>query len=139
MNELPSDIFVRRLKAERERQRLSQPELSRRVAQFIDVVLDPSTITRIEQGSRAVRLDEAVAFAQALKVPLTWLLQHPEVDQRDGMLEEYHARLAAALVDFERARADIARYTDYIHALTLEKTGHGSTTGFKPDPDHLLE
>ncbi len=66
--------FASRVRQIREGLGWSQEELARRLAE-IGLRLDPTAITRIERGDRAVRIEEAVAIAQALRSPLNALLQ----------------------------------------------------------------
>src|ERR1041385_8510014 len=58
MNPLPGGLFARRLRQERERLGISQAELARRMAALLGTNVDSTAITRIEQQTRAVRLDE---------------------------------------------------------------------------------
>lgn len=118
MNTLPSDIFARRLRAERERQSLSQVELARRMATILGANVDPTAITRIEQQTRAVRLDEAVAMATILEVPLTSLVVDNDAEQTEALLQRYLADLAAAHHQWEQTRQEIGRLTGIIQSLT---------------------
>lgn len=118
MNTLPSDIFARRLRAERERQSLSQVELARRMATILGANVDPTAITRIEQQTRAVRLDEAVAMATILEVPLTSLVVDNNAEQTEALLQRYLADLAAAHHQWEQTRQEIGRLTGIIQSLT---------------------
>jgi transcriptional regulator with XRE-family HTH domain len=72
----PAEVGARmkRLRQERDRLSISQAELARRIAEVLGQNVDPSAVTRIEQQTRAVRLDEAVAAAEALEVPITLLV-----------------------------------------------------------------
>lgn len=79
LSPLPSDIFAKRLRAERTRQGLSQAELARRVARLLDQHVETTMITRIEQQTRAVRLDEFVALATALNVEASALIMQAPV------------------------------------------------------------
>ena len=118
MKTLPSDIFARRLRAERERQNLSQGELARRMATILGTNVDPTAITRIEQQTRAVRLDEAVAMATILDVPLTSLIVDNDAEQTEVLLQRYLVDLAAAHRQWERTRQEIGRLTEIIQSLT---------------------
>ncbi len=109
MNPLPGDLFARRLKQERERIGISQAELARRIASILDTNVDPSAVTRIEQQIRAVRLDEAVAAAQALDVPLGVLLDDDPSLNRHEQLERLQADLALAQRRWDAARLEVQR------------------------------
>lgn len=52
----------------------------------LGVKLDPSAVTRIERGSREVKLREAAAIASALAVPLQDLAPPPNSSPRDQFL-----------------------------------------------------
>lgn len=117
MNTLPSDIFARRLRAERERQNMSQGELARRMATILGANVDPTAITRIEQQTRAVRLDEAVAMATILEVPLTSLVVDNDAEQTEALVQRYLADLATAHRQWEQTRQEIGRLTRIIQSL----------------------
>lgn len=144
MNPLPGDLFARRLRQERQRQQISQAELARRTAEILQTSLDPSAITRIEQRTRTVRLDEAVAVAQALDVPLVTLLEVGAEVENEAALQESIAELALLQGRWERYRQEIERVMQNIHTLTSERArirglGHLGTGGEPPtgqtDPD----
>jgi len=67
-------IFARRLREQRRAAGMSQAELGRRMSEQLDTTLDGSAVTRIEKMERAVKLEEAVAAAGVLGVPLQALL-----------------------------------------------------------------
>jgi transcriptional regulator with XRE-family HTH domain len=128
MNPLPGDIFARRLRQERERRNISQAELARRVAEILGTNVDPSAITRIEQQTRAVRLDEAVAAAEALDMPLALLLSDDPAAENEAKLQQYLAELALAQRKWEKDRLEVQRLSKAIQVLT------GGT-----DPQALLD
>ncbi len=66
--------FASRVRQSREGRGWTQEELARHLAE-VGLRLDPTAITRIERGDRAVRIEEAVAIAAALRTPLNALLQ----------------------------------------------------------------
>lgn len=57
---MPEQIFREWLRHVREKQELSQTALAAKVG------LDPTALTKIEKGTRSVRLNEAVSLASAL-------------------------------------------------------------------------
>lgn len=118
MNPLPGDLFASRLRQEREQQGVSQAELARRVAAVLGNNVDPTAITRIEQQARAVRLDEAVAVAQALEVPLNLLLTDDPDADHDARLQELIAELTIAQREWELARRRVMRLTRAIQSLS---------------------
>lgn len=117
MNPLPGDLFARRLRQEREHQGISQAELARRVAAVLGSNVDPTAVTRIEQQARAVRLDEAVAMAQALDVPLSMLLVDDPDAEHDARMQELVAELTIAQREWELARRRVTRLTRAIQTL----------------------
>lgn len=118
MPSLPSDTFARRLRIERERQRISQAELARRMAEVLDTNVDPSAVTRIEQQTRAVRLDEAVAMATVLDVPLGALLIDHSAEKNEALKQQYLADLVAAQRQWEQTRQEIGRLTRLVQSLS---------------------
>ncbi|MEU7317904.1 helix-turn-helix transcriptional regulator [Streptomyces sp. NPDC007083] len=118
MNPLPVDLFARRLRQEREHQGISQAELARRIADILGTNVDPSAVTRIEQQMRAVRLDEAVAAAQALGVPLVFLLNDDPTAEEEAELQRYLAEYALAQRQWEKSRREMLRLTRIIQTIT---------------------
>lgn len=120
MNELPSDVFARRLRQERKRASISQAELARRIAQFLGTAVDPSAVTRIEQQTRAVRLDEAVAAAAALGVPLTALISTDPIEEGEREMQQALVDLEIAQRTWEESRIEVERLRRTVHVLTGE-------------------
>ena len=94
MDPLPSDVFARRLRAERERLGMTQTDLARAVARLLGQNVDPSAINRIELRTRSVRLDEAAAMAAVLGVPLTVLVHESPVEELDRRISRAVEELA---------------------------------------------
>lgn len=122
MTALPSDTFARRLRAERERQRISQAELARGIAEILGTNIDQSAVTRIEQQTRAVRLDEAMAMASVLNVPITMLLMDLDADEKEELRQEYLAQLVTKQREWELMRQEIGRLTGLIQSLSMTHT-----------------
>lgn len=91
MVDLPGATFARRLREVRRSVDMSQAELAERVSERLGTTIDGTAVTRIEKHVRAVKLDEAVALADVLEVPLVALMTEPD----------------AVLVELERAREDL--------------------------------
>lgn len=125
MPESPGEMFARRLREARQAAGISQTELARRISERLDGRLDGPTITRIEKRERSVRIEEAVAAAQALDVPLAALV----TDETPGAarlrelrhaLGEQRSRAATAEVEFQEAQiamVEIERAIEEIEAL----------------------
>lgn len=121
MSSLPGDLFARRLRQERERLGLSQAELARRMSAKLGNNVESTAITRIEQQTRAVRLDEAVIAAECLGVPLLVLLTEDFARVNEEEIQTQLAELAAAEQAWEKQRQEIARITRLIQSLSAEK------------------
>lgn len=120
MDRLPGDVFARRLRGERERLGVIQVELARRMSAFLGQKVDPSAITRMEQQTRAVRLDEAVAAAKSLGVPLAVLLEDDPVGRNSLELAQGLSRLEGAQKELARAHAETVRLAAVVDALVEE-------------------
>jgi transcriptional regulator with XRE-family HTH domain len=121
MNPLPGDLFARRLRQERERLGISQAELARRMAALLGANVDSTAITRIEQQTRTVRLDEAVTAAKALGVPLVALVSDNCVRENEAEIQNQLAELALAGQEWEKLRQKIHRITRTIQQLSAER------------------
>ncbi|MFD7668111.1 helix-turn-helix domain-containing protein [Streptomyces sp. NPDC059788] len=117
MNPLPADLFARRLRQERERLDISQGEVARRMAALLGTNVDPTVITRIEQQTRAVRLDEAVTAAKALGVPLITLISDNYARENEAEIQHQLAELALAEQEWEQLRQKIHQITEIRHQL----------------------
>lgn len=117
MNPLPGDLFARRLRQERERLGISQAGLARRMTEILGTNVDPSTVTRIEQQLRAVRLDEAVAAAKAVDVPLPVLYSEDPEAETEAQMQQYLADLALAQREWEKNRLEVLRISKAIQAI----------------------
>lgn len=62
-----------RIREARQKRRLSQSDLCK-LLQLRGVMVERDTISRMESGSRFVADFEAVVIAEALEVPVLWLL-----------------------------------------------------------------
>ncbi|QXV62911.1 helix-turn-helix domain-containing protein [Amycolatopsis sp. TNS106] len=122
MNPLPGDLFARNLRRERERLGLSQAEVARRSSEILGSNLDPTAVTRVEQGTRTVRLDEAVAIAQALDVPLPLLYSEAGALDTAALLARYRVELAQALSNWEKDRLEVQRIMLTIQTITAGDT-----------------
>ena len=124
MSRLPGDTFAKCMRCERERQGLSQAEVARRMAGVLRAAVDPSTVVRIEQQTRAIRLDEAVAISWALGVPITALLSD-DLDT-DSRVDACVAELAIAQQEWEQAGTRVERLTETLRSLRLQALAEGA-------------
>ncbi len=89
--------FADRMRTERIRVGLSQNELARRLSESVGYTVDGSSVTRVENGDRGVRLVEAVVIAEVLGVQLATLLTD------ESALEARMDEMRFALADAEAA------------------------------------
>ncbi|WP_437771388.1 helix-turn-helix domain-containing protein [Arthrobacter sp. KNU40] len=84
---IATETFARRLNEERQQAGLSQAALATRITDMIGRSIDPSAVARAEKHERAIRLDEAVAIADVLQVPLASMLRDRDaIDDEVGEL-----------------------------------------------------
>jgi transcriptional regulator with XRE-family HTH domain len=72
----PSKVFGRRLREWRAERGLSQTQLAAAVTEA-GQPLSKAALLRIENGTRELKLDEAIVLAQVLRVPFADLLEPP--------------------------------------------------------------
>lgn len=117
--------FGVRVKEARDKRKWSQRKLAEELA-VLGVKLDPSAVTRIERGSREVKLREAAAIAAALAVPLQDLAPPPNSTPR----EQFLSCIGSAGEQGTAARQALAAMAMY-YAMALHLLEH--------DPDLLPE
>lgn len=127
-NQDPAETFARRLREERERAGLSQVEFARRLSAVLAREFDPSSLTRVEQQKRGVKLDEAVRIAEVLGVPLANLLRDSSLAEDElAQLREDHVmaswRADQAMASLEEAQAAVAQIERTIAELEASR-GH---------------
>lgn len=117
-----SETFARRLRAERELAGVSQTELASRVSVALGVTFYSTAVTKIEKRDREVKLEEAVALAHALNLPLVALITEPDAVQveldraRDDLLDT-EATLTRTRRNIEQWQADAERLRERIAEL----------------------
>lgn len=116
--EAPSDVFARRLRTERERQRMTQAQLARGMADFLGTPIYTTVVTRIETGDRIVRLDHAVAAAATLQIPLQALISAEDATPAQDQIEEAERELATAQQNWLEQRDVVIRKQQALMALT---------------------
>jgi transcriptional regulator with XRE-family HTH domain len=72
--------FGHRLKAERERQGWTQPQIAKMLSDRCAQPIHATTIAKIEAGTRSVRINEAVAMADLFEVSIDALLGRRQPD-----------------------------------------------------------
>lgn len=126
MTETPRSMFSRRLREHRRAAGLTQAGLADLISERIDATLDGTAITRIERGERGVKLEEAVAAAQALRIPLAALVSdEPAEDARlrelHTALERERGRMAAAEEEMRQATAAMVHIEQEMERLEASR------------------
>ncbi len=111
------------------------------MAALLGTNVDSTAITRIEQQTRAVRLDEAVTAAEALGVPLITLVSDNYARENEAEIQKQLAELAIAEQEQERLRQKIHRITQTIQQLSAEREAFRSHALSVPETagDHELD
>lgn len=117
--------FGIRVRKARDNRKWSQRKLAEELS-TLGVKLDPSAVTRIERGTREVKLREAAAIAAALAVPLQDLAPPPNSSPR----EQFLSCIGSAGEQGLAARQALAAMVTY-YAMALHLLEH--------DPDLLPE
>lgn len=111
-----------RVRAEREKRGWSQARLADAIGPVLGVKVYPTTIAKIEADSagqaRSVRLDEAVAIADALAVPLASLYESDD----DSVYVLAHAVQRASIAMYDQLAAAISACSTAVSA-THESLG----------------
>ncbi|WP_328530204.1 helix-turn-helix transcriptional regulator [Nocardioides sp. NBC_00368] len=122
MTSVPSRIFAQRLKQERESAGLSQAEFAELVSERLSSKIDPSAITRIEGLARTVKLDEAVAMADVLKLPLGALLVEGDADAHlSQQIQHYRREQSSLQAVFDKSGIDLHRVNSALAVLTEDQ------------------
>jgi len=98
-----AETFARRVHLHRQRQGLSQADLAR-LLEGSEGAMDQSALARLEGLKRGAKVEEAVALARALRVPLYALVT--DADTEAEMARD--ARLGAATATLERIERAVA-------------------------------
>ncbi|MGH3976134.1 MAG: helix-turn-helix domain-containing protein [Pseudonocardiaceae bacterium] len=122
MTSVPSRIFAQRLRQERESAGFSQAEFAELVSERLSSKIDPSAITRIEGLARTVKLDEAVAMADVLRLPLGALLVEGDADAHlSQQIQHYRREQSALQAVYDKSGTDLHRVNSALSVLTEEQ------------------
>jgi transcriptional regulator with XRE-family HTH domain len=102
--------FAEQAKAARRRVGLTQQQLSDRLKNEAEVVLDTSAITRIEAGQREPRLGEALAIARVLGFSLNNLVPRADLDLYMSDVKRLMEESRAALIKMIQSVDDITDF-----------------------------
>lgn len=122
--ESPERGVARRIKERREALGFSQAQLAAVLKDLTGVALDPSAITRLERGERSIRVDELVAIAFTLDVPVTDLL----FSDADRALKDDLVRLVSLWSEADQRRTELRDEIAGI-AAQLEPDGPNGASG----------
>lgn len=122
----PSDVFAARLRTVREQLGVSQVELAKRISALQGTELQSTAVTRIEQQTRAVRLEEAVYAAQALGVPLMLLVTENPTVVMDAEVKDLLRQLSDVEQQIEAHQVRKSEITRSI--LDLQRQRNAITT-----------
>jgi transcriptional regulator with XRE-family HTH domain len=116
----PELTFARRVRELREALGLSQIQLATTLT-LKGVKIDPTSITRLEKGTRGVRLDEAVAIAEVLDRTVDEMLRPvlppgEQVVQAEKQAEQARWRAASAVAEMQVAQARLERLRENLDA-----------------------
>ena len=103
-----SDLFAMRMREERERAGVTQAELASRLSDLLGARVAVPIISRMESMDRTVRIEEAVAIAEALGVSLDRLLSPSDGDLQDR-IERGRVLVAQAEVAYDRSVTEMDR------------------------------
>lgn len=112
----PEQVFARRVRQIRESLGVTQAALALAMEVKLGVKVDPTAITKIEAGSRAIRLNEAQAIADALDQTVDEVLRpalppEEQVRQAEASIDRARWRAAAAEAEYQVAQARLERLT----------------------------
>jgi transcriptional regulator with XRE-family HTH domain len=112
--------FATNVREYREQSGLSQEDLAQRMAER-GFGFTQSTVWKIEQGKRAVRIAEAVALMDALGLP-SWmnLTRSPHAFRRDAQLQSAHRHAGAAFAAIKDATTEFLRAQDEVAVVAHE-------------------
>lgn len=128
MAESRADIFARRLREERESSGINQTEFARRLSKRLGVKVYPTAITKIEAGTRAVKIDEAVAASEILGVALATLVTGQDstenrLDQLRRELGRQQVRADEAQAEHQQATVAMAHIQQEIEQIEASRNG----------------
>lgn len=102
-------LFGRRLRELREARDLTQAQVVEWLASHGVPHMNTSTLSRIELGTRPVRLGEATVFARYFDIPLEALVATSDNLQAIDLVFRRHSDARADFVQFRRAVVDVVR------------------------------
>lgn len=127
-----SEVFAGRLKEERQNAGMSQAELAERTSAILDVNLDASAISRIENpnSGRMIKLDEAAAAAEVLGIALSALVSNggrveARIAELHHKLSKQSERASGAEWEFHQAQAAMVAIE---HEIAQLEEGRGDRT-----------
>lgn len=123
-----TETFARRMREERQRAGLTQVEVAERLTAMLERPVYDSALARVEKHLRAIRLDEAVAIADVLELPLSALLRDrehvdEEIAQLRQELDEAQWRANETRVVLQRAEDSVESIRRRLEQLEAAREG----------------
>jgi transcriptional regulator with XRE-family HTH domain len=112
--ERPELTFARRMRELRESLGMPQTHVATTLKLIHGIKIDPTAITRIERGTRTLRLDEAVAIASVLDHTVDEMLRpalppEEQLLQAEQEIEPARWRAARAVAEYEVSQRRLER------------------------------
>lgn len=107
--------FARRMREERAGTGVSQNEIAERISHRLGYKVDGSSVTRMEAGTRKVRIEEAVAIAAELGVPLSALLR--DRSALDEEIDRLHDDLTLAEWRVSKTENELRKARESMHGI----------------------
>lgn len=129
--------FVEAMRNERVKKGWSQRKLAEELEAASGLKLDPSAMTRMENGQREMKLNEAVAIARVLGIPMATVLtgkQEQLVRECMLWLGEWDAHVKAGQKLAERVRAALESGAVQPSILERREEAKGMVAGQSLDP-----
>jgi transcriptional regulator with XRE-family HTH domain len=134
MQGTPESTFANKLRQLRVESGLSQSQLAAALADRHGITLDPTAITRLEGGSRSLRLDEAVALADVLGTSVDRMLGQ----STEELLSEQEREVQALISRLESETRLLIHAAIRLDSLITRAAAEGATRARLNPPKSLL-
>jgi transcriptional regulator with XRE-family HTH domain len=134
MHGTPESTFANKLRDLREEKRLSQSQVAAMLSDKHGIKLDPTAITRLEGGSRTLRLDEAVALADVLGTSLDRMLGQ----ETEELLSEQEREVQTQITRLESETRLLIHAAIRLDSLIRRAAAEGATRARLNPPKTIL-